>query len=333
LTKTTWVRLRGVVLLVAFVLLASSCRSKEQRAAAGAPPSETTASAPAPTPTEPPVEPPKFTEAAAPDLPPYSGLSEPRGAALDAKGRLWVADFGDSRLRLFDAQGGYLGGWGGKGTGTHGFNNPTAVAVAGDTVYVADTWNARVQSFSLEGTPKASVSGLYGPRGVAVAPGGAVLVADTGNNRLMIYDAELKEGRAVGSKGSGPEQFSDPVGVAVGASGAIYVADVGNRRIQILDSKGRFTGRFDFPGWTSAGEPFLANGAGDVLYVSDPSGGAVLALNRSGKVLRKWEADDTGRKLGSPSGLALDSRKGTLYVVDKAANTVSRLALGEAKTK
>jgi DNA-binding beta-propeller fold protein YncE len=246
-------------------------------------------------PTEPPVEPPKFNEAAAADLPPYSGLREPRGAALDAKGRLWVADFGSSKLRVFDSGGGYLGGWGGKGSGTHGFNNPTAVAVAGDTVYVADTWNARVESFSFAGSPKASISGLYGPRGVAVAPGGAVLVADTGNNRLMIYDAELKEGRAAGSKGSGPEQFSDPV--------------------------------------ASAGEPFLAVGAGDVLYVSDPTEGAVLALNQSGKLLRKWEKDDTGRKLASPTGLALDSRKGVLYVVDKAANSVSRLALGEAKTK
>jgi DNA-binding beta-propeller fold protein YncE len=331
LTRSTRVRLRDVSLLVAFVLLASSCRSKEQRAAG--PPPEPAAPTRAPVPTEPPVEPPKFTEAAAAGLPPFSGLREPRGAALDAKGRLWVADFGNSRLRVFDSEGGYLGGWGGKGNGTHGFNNPTGVAVAGDTVYVADTWNARVESFSLAGSPKASVTGLYGPRGVAVAPGGAVLVADTGNNRLMIYDAELKEGRAAGSKGSGPEQFSDPVGVAVGPSGAIYVADVGNRRIQILDGKGRFTGRFGVPGWTSAGEPFLAVGAGDVLYVTDPAEGAVLALNRSGKLMRKWEKDDAGRKLASPTGVALDSRKGTLYVVDKAANTVSRLALEEAKTK
>jgi DNA-binding beta-propeller fold protein YncE len=333
LTRSIRVRLRDVLVLVPFLLLTPSCRSKEQRAAAAPPPEAASAApAPAPTPTELPVEPPKFTEIAAAGEP-YSSLREPRGAALDAKGRLWVADFGGSRLRVFDPAGGYLGGWGGKGADKYGFNNPTAVAVSGDTVYVADTWNGRVESFSLAGSPKASVTALYGPRGVAVAPGGAVVVADTGNNRLMFYDAELKEGRAVGSKGSGPEQFSDPVGVAVGPSGAIYVADVGNRRIQILDGKGRFTGRVAVPGWTSAGEPFLAVGAGDVLYVSDPDGSAVLALNRSGKVLHKWEADDAGRKLASPTGLAMDSGKGTLYVVDKAANTVSRLALGEVKTK
>lgn len=328
--RSTWARFVGAPLLVLLALAAPSCRSKEQRVAAGAPPSAPT---PEPTPTEPPVEPPKFTDTAAAGLPPYSGLIEPRGAVLDGKGRLWVADFGNSRLRVFDSAGGYLGGWGGKGSGTYGLNNPTAVAVSGDTVYVADTWNARVESFSLAGSPKASVAGLYGPRGVAVAPGGAVLVADTGNNRLMIYDADLKEGRAVGSKGSGPEQFSDPVGVAVGPSGAVYVADVANRRVQILDGRGGFTGRFEMPGWRSVGEPFLAVGAGDVLYVSDPTGSAVLALDRSGKVLRKWDANDAGRKFSAPTGVALDSKGAALYVVDKASNSVSRLALGEARTK
>lgn len=331
MTRSTWARLPAALLLAAFACISASCRSKESRVAA-APPAEP-ATTPVPTPTEPPVEPPKFTEIAAAGVEPYSGLHEPRGAAVDGKGRLWVADFGNSRLRVFDRSGGYLGGWGGKGADTYGFNNPSAVAVSGDTLYVADTWNARVESFSLAGSPKASVTGLYGPRGVAVGPGGTVLVADTGNNRLMFYDANLKGGRPVGSKGSGPEQFSDPVGVAVGPSGTFYVADVGNRRIQVLDGKGGFTGRLDVPGWTSVGEPFLAVGADDVLYVSDPSGRAVLALNRAGKLLRKWEANDAGRKFDSPSGVAVDTKGGALFVVDRADNTVSRLALAEAKTK
>ncbi|MFY9549892.1 MAG: NHL repeat-containing protein, partial [Thermoanaerobaculia bacterium] len=252
---------------------------------------------------------------------------------LDGKGRLWVADFGNSRLRVFDSAGGYLGGWGGKGAGTHAFNNPTAVAISGDTVYVADTWNGRVEAFSLAGEPKAVVAGLYGPRGVAVGPGGAVFVSDTGNSRLMIYDANLKEGRAAGSPGSGPEQVSDPVGIVVGPSGAVYVADVNNRRIQVLDGKGRFVGHWAVPGWTSPGEPFLAVGGNDTIYVSDPAGSAVLALTRNGKLLRKWDADDQGRKLVAPTGLALDPGAGVLYVVDKGASTVLKLSLAEKKAK
>lgn len=307
---------------------ASSCRKEPGRASTAASAPES----PAPEPTEAPVSPPSFAEAPAAGAPPYAGLREPRGAALDGRGRLWVADFGNSRLRVFDPSGGYLGGWGGKGSTTYGFNNPAAVAVAGDTVYVADTWNGRVEAFSLAGEPKAAASGLYGPRGVAVGPGGAVFVADTGNNRLMIYDASLKQGRVAGSAGAGPEQFSDPVGVAAGASGAIYVADVGNRRVQILDGQGKFVRRWSVPGWATPGEPSLAVGRDDTVYVSDPVGGSVFALTRDGRLLRTWTSDDLGRKLSAPTGLALDERARALYVVDKAANTVSRLSLAEKKT-
>jgi tripartite motif-containing protein 71 len=305
---------------------ASSCRKEPSG------PSPAAQQPPAPAPTEAPVSPPSFSEAPAAGVPPYAELREPRGAALDGKGRLWVADFGNSRLRVFDSSGGYLGGWGGKGSGTYGFNNPAAVAVAGDTIYVADTWNGRVEAFTLAGEPKAAASGLYGPRGVAAGPGGAVFVADTGNNRLMIYDASLKLGRVAGSAGPGPEQFSDPVGVAAGASGAIYVADVGNRRVQILDGQGRFVRRWSVPGWATPGEPSLAVGANDTVYVSDPGGSAVFALTPDGRLLRTWTSDDGGRKLSAPTGLALDERAGALYVVDKAANTVSKLSLVEKKT-
>ncbi|MFY9552390.1 MAG: DUF2298 domain-containing protein, partial [Thermoanaerobaculia bacterium] len=81
--------------------------------------------------------------------PAFSGLKEPRGAAVDGQSRIWIADFGHSRLRLFDAEGGNLGGWGGRGDGPHGFRELCGVAVAGDTLYVADTWNGRLEAFTL----------------------------------------------------------------------------------------------------------------------------------------------------------------------------------------
>src|SRR5262249_23748740 len=128
-TTSTTVRRSGTLALALLVgLLSFSCGKKSEPASAS--PSAPAAGAPAappPTPTEAPVASPAFSDTAAAGLPPWSGLSEPRGAALDGKGRLWVADFGASSLRVFDASGGYLGGWGGKGTSAFAFNNPTAV--------------------------------------------------------------------------------------------------------------------------------------------------------------------------------------------------------------
>ncbi|HEY3124174.1 MAG TPA: hypothetical protein VGK70_08925, partial [Thermoanaerobaculia bacterium] len=89
-------------------------------------------------------EPPSIRETAAAGRRPFDGLKEPRDAAIDGRGRIWLADFGHSRLRIFDGKGGYLGGWGGRGSGTFGFRDLTGVAIRNEDVYVADTWNGRV---------------------------------------------------------------------------------------------------------------------------------------------------------------------------------------------
>ena len=76
-------------------------------------------------------------------------MKDPRDGAVYGKGRIWIADCGNSRLRSFDQDGGYLGGWGGRGNGNYGLRELCGVAIRGDEIYVADTWNGRVQAFAL----------------------------------------------------------------------------------------------------------------------------------------------------------------------------------------
>src|SRR2546422_7217499 len=59
---------------------------------------------------------------------------------------------------------------GNRGNGTFELRDPCAVTVHGEDVYVADTWNGRIQKFSIAGEWKATAAGLFGPRGVAAAP-------------------------------------------------------------------------------------------------------------------------------------------------------------------
>lgn len=268
-----------------------------------------------------------------PGLLPYSGMKEPRDAAVDEKGRLWVADFGYSRLRLFDAAGGYLGGWGGRGSGQHGFREPCGVAIRGNNLYVADTWNGRVQAYDLAGDWKATVTQFYGPRGVAAAPDGNVWVVDTGNNRLMLYDAELKSGRPVGKKGDGPVEFAAPIGIAVGPSGSVYVADTANNRVEVLDSGGRFVRSLPVEGWSGGVEPHVEVDQDGTVYVSIPSADAVQAYDPSGRPGARMTADPAGQKFSRPTGLAIDRKNRWLYVINSGNNTVSKLPLPEKQKK
>lgn len=274
-----------------------------------------------------PDTPPVITEQPETGLAPFAGMREPRGAAVDERGRLWVADFGNSRIRIFDAEGGYLGGWGGRGDGPYGLREPCAVAIHGDNVYVADTWNGRLGAFTLAGGRRAAAGDLYGPRGVTISANGRVWVTDTGNHRVVAYDGLLQNPQKIGKKGSAPGEFSNPVGIAAAPDGRIYVADTGNRRVQILGQDGRVSGGFPFPGWGESGEPQLVFDSDGTLYATDPAAGVVLAFDASGKLQNRLAADEAGRRLERPTGLALDPKDRILYVVNSGNSSIARIRL------
>lgn len=72
-----------------------------------------------------------------------------------------------------------------------------------------------------------------------------IFVADTGNNRIQIFDLSGNVAGQFGSYGSGLSQFVFPLGIAVNST-HIFVADTDNTRIQIFDLSGNFAGQFYF---------------------------------------------------------------------------------------
>jgi len=319
---------RPALCLLVALAAASGCKRAEKPAAAGAPVSPAAAATtPAPAPDTPPV----IHDSPEAGRQPWAGLAEPRGLAIDGRGRLWVADFGHSRVAIFDAAGGSLGGWGGaRGNGKYQLQDPADIAIHGEDVYVADTWNGRVQHFTTSGQFRETAAAeLYGPRGVVVAPDGVVWIADSGNNRLVLLQAG-QPARFIGKAGGGADGLMSPVGIAANAS-RVYVADIGNHRLQVLGLDGKFQRSIPVAAWKDTMEPYVATDDKDHLYVSVPAGSSVLELDHSGKVLHTWQTDDAGKKLLKPSGLALDGKTGILYVVDAASNLVTTIHVAGKK--
>ncbi len=67
-----------------------------------------------------------------------------------------------------------------------------------------------------------------------------IYIADSGNNRVLVFDFLGKLLKIIGSKGQGPAEFSNPTGLNILEDGGLAVADVGNTRIQIFDRDGKY---------------------------------------------------------------------------------------------
>ncbi len=140
-------------------------------------------------------------------------FQRPRDLSIAADGSLYVVDTDNHRIQHLAADGGPLHVWGsfgdancrpGAGGGT--FNQPWGIGLGPDgSVYVADTWNHRVQKFNAQGEfltmwgyfgQGEQPDAFWGPRDVAVDPDGRVYITDTGNKRVVVFDSEGDSSRS-----------------------------------------------------------------------------------------------------------------------------------------
>lgn len=91
-----------------------------------------------------------------------------------------------------------------------------------------------------------------------------------GNSRVAKIDKNGSWVKAVGTRGSGPNQFSTPHGITSDAAGLIYVADRGNRRVQVFDPDLNHIRNIETVGapWTLCVSP----GATQYLFSGDGNG-------------------------------------------------------------
>jgi predicted membrane-bound mannosyltransferase/sugar lactone lactonase YvrE len=287
---------------------------------------------------------------------PPMGLNAPRAIAAGQEGDIYVADSRNHRILHIGADGSLLKEWGTFADQQSGnapigtFNEPWGVAVGPDgSVYVADTWNHRIQKFTKDGKPLTmwgqygqpspdlpeSRSYFWGPRGIAVNGQGQVLVADTGNKRIVVFDSDGKYITEFGTAGLDPGQFDEPVGVAVAEDGTVFVTDTWNQRIQsFLPSQDGtlYTPlqQWDVNAWFGQSvdnKPFIAVSKDNHVFVTDPEGYRVIEFTTDGQFVRTWGDFGAGpQEIGLAAGVAVDPA-GFIWVTDSGNNRILRYTL------
>jgi sugar lactone lactonase YvrE len=177
------------------------------------------------------------------------GLIDPGGMAIDNENRfLYVADPGLDQVLVYDADKLTLirkmGTAGKKHSLTENgqFSAPTNVAVDADAnLYVADTFNNRVEIFDADGNfirawgKSGDRPGYFSrPKGLAVDSDGHVWVADAVQDILQCYTAEGQFLMWMGGHGLFPGQFRALAGVYIDKSNRIFTSEQYPGRVQMF---------------------------------------------------------------------------------------------------
>lgn len=161
------------------------------------------------------------------------------------------------------------------------FKSPMGIAVAPDgAVIVADAGNHKLRRIAA-GTVTTVLDGLGAPWGVAVAADGSIWTADP-LNKQVLHDGQPVAG-----------DFGTPAGIAVGADGRVWVTDLGGGAVYVID------GGAVKVAYPAGGELHFPSG----IWVGD----RVVVLDSGNRLVRILNADGTlGELAGNQAGGFLD---------------------------
>jgi DNA-binding beta-propeller fold protein YncE len=263
----------------------------------------------------------------------------PRSLTDDEAGGLWVTEGGNSRLQHVSKTGAYLGKIGAYGTGNAEFRSPHCVFLDGPLVDVCDTFNYRIQRFSVGagGAPsydstvggvQPTAGGFNGAFDVAFAPNGQMYTVDWFNHRIQKFTADGTFLTQWGGYGSKDGSLIFPRGVVVTPDGStVVVTDSENNRIDLFSTSGTFLSKVK-PAGTTFNRPYQTALAPDGSYwVADTNNSRILHLSSSGNVLANWNGGGTIKK---PRGIAVDP-SGAVYVANTGMNRVEKYTAAGVK--
>jgi len=170
--------------------------------------------------------------------------------------------------------------------------------------------------------------GLKQPEGVACGGESLLIVADSGNGRLLRYS--IKDGAIeVGTLEIKVDQLSYPVKTEINSKGEIYILDRKQRSIVSLSPAGEFRGYLQPVGLPSQTEYIPRSftfDRNDSIYILDILSERVLVLDPGGRYVRQIKFP---QEYGFFSDVAVDFR-GTVLIVDVVDGKVFSAAKNSA---
>ncbi len=186
------------------------------------------------------------------------GLQEHPTQKHPTQDLVYVADFGNHRVQVFEPDGTFVRKWGAPGSGDGQFRYPFGVAVLArsqdrghhtrDLIFVSEHGNHRIQAFHSDGTflfkwgCKGSENGNFNfPSHLALHPIRDLLfVVDSGNHRVQVFDLDGVFITKWGSEGQADGEFYEPHGISVHPTNdMVYVSDEYRIQAFSLFQKGR----------------------------------------------------------------------------------------------
>jgi sugar lactone lactonase YvrE len=256
-----------------------------------------------------------------------AALNYPNGVALDKFGNLYIADHGNSRIRM--------------------------VNTSGIISTIAGNGNA---GYSGDGGPAIRAQ-LQGPRGVAVDATGNIYIADTDNSHVRKVNtlgiiSTLAGDSIPGYNGDGilatKAKVNWPYAICLDKAGNLYFADAGNNRIRMINTSGIIstvagvgTCGYSGDGGPATGahlcDPYgLTIDATGNLFISDLYNSVIRKVNTSGIITtlagngtQGYSGDGgpaTSAEMFWPQGIALDGGE-NIYIADQHNSCLRKVSM------
>ena len=111
----------------------------------------------------------------------------PLDVATDSSGNVYVMEYHNNRIKVFNSSGAYLRSFGGYGTGCTRWQYARQFAIYDDKIYLADTYGHKIKVLSLTGSCIDWAPSIYNyPHAIAVSSKYAYV--GYSNNHIRIFD-------------------------------------------------------------------------------------------------------------------------------------------------